>query len=707
MLVLNFNIMRTKFIIFVSLLLSAALQSLAQQNVYWRAEAANGNWENGNCDEIGNVNSQWWYPGFAPNSARNRPDCFDGNTTRHDLEIGNNDYLNMTINTTFWGIRSLTLTANATSQRTFTGNPDNNTRGIGLTNGIYNNSPANHEFNTFIGIDASPVYLKTSNSNATTAYNREIYGNGNAIVFQGGGNTSVSAVISGNGTSLTKEDGGTLTLTGACSYTGTTTITGGTLRLNRSGGNTLPSSNNVVINGGTLRIQTNQTLNNLTISSGNLIVDAGVVLTINGTFSGGGTIQNDGTIELKGSTAFPGSSASITAMNDVIINSTSGVTLDKNLTIQGDLTLTNGLLSLGNFDLIVNGQVLGGGSNSYVRTNGTGVFKPRVNTGGAITYHVGNNGVYTPIVLNFTDANFGSDSRLVFSTSTGVPVALNSANTYYLNRTWVIEAEDITDFQYNIEFTYDDGELTLGTDEDQLMPVKFSNNVWYRPIGSSFSDGIEQGTASVDPVNNTITWSQLTTFSQFTVVQNSPGPLPVTITSFNASCQGSQVVLTWSTASELNASHFNVQMSRDGLNWNTVGKVEAAGTTVLTTEYQFKTPNSGALTYYRLSQVDLDGATEIFGPVSSFCDLKQNVVAVFPNPAGDYFSIDIRATEASAQATVQLLDLMGKVVFTQDLALVEGSNQVRVSDATILSGTYLVRVIAENQSFETVRLLVK
>ena len=36
--------------------------SKGQVTVSWRTEAANGNWENGSntCDEIGNVNSQWW-----------------------------------------------------------------------------------------------------------------------------------------------------------------------------------------------------------------------------------------------------------------------------------------------------------------------------------------------------------------------------------------------------------------------------------------------------------------------------------------------------------------------------------------------------------------------------------------------------------------------------------------------------------------------
>jgi hypothetical protein len=88
---------------------------VAQQNVFWRSEAANGNWENGGCGEMGTGNSQWWYQGFTPNNARNRPDCFDGTTSRHNLEIGNNHQTTMTVNTTFWGIRALTIGGSATA----------------------------------------------------------------------------------------------------------------------------------------------------------------------------------------------------------------------------------------------------------------------------------------------------------------------------------------------------------------------------------------------------------------------------------------------------------------------------------------------------------------------------------------------------------------------------------------------------------------
>lgn len=228
----------TRFIFSVFTLIIFSNISNAQQTIFWRDNAANGNWENGGCGSIGTPPSQWWYPGFAPNQARNRPDCNDGSTTRHNLNIDNNHELTMTTNTAFWGIRSLTFVNTATGNRIINSSPDDNTRGIGLSNGIFHNgnSGVTHTFNTRIGIDAATITLSTATAGATTIYNREIFGNANNTIFDGAGATTVSAVFSGTGASVTKNGSGTLTFSGTANntYTGTTTLNGGTFVLNKS-----------------------------------------------------------------------------------------------------------------------------------------------------------------------------------------------------------------------------------------------------------------------------------------------------------------------------------------------------------------------------------------------------------------------------------------------------------------------------------------
>ncbi len=183
---------------------------------------------------------------------------------------------------------------------------------------------------------------------------------------------TLGGIISGS-FGFTKNGNGTMVLTGANAYTGSTSVSAGTLQLNRSGGNTLPATNNVTVNGGTLKVSTNQTLNNLSVTSGTLVIDAGVTLTINGTYTGGGTITNNGSIVLN-TTSFPGSSSTISSMNNLTINRSLGVTLDKDLTLTGTLTLTSGTMDIGNNTLTINSNSISRTSGDIDADNGTLVF---------------------------------------------------------------------------------------------------------------------------------------------------------------------------------------------------------------------------------------------------------------------------------------------------------------------------------------------
>jgi autotransporter-associated beta strand protein len=104
-------------------------------------------------------------------------------------------------------------------------------------------------------------------------------------VLSNGLDSNSTTAISVN--SFNKKGNGTIGLTAQNTYTGLTTVEGGTLQLNRTGGNTIPNTNNVTVSvGAILKISSNQTLNDLTLNgSGALQIDNGATLTIKGTLS--------------------------------------------------------------------------------------------------------------------------------------------------------------------------------------------------------------------------------------------------------------------------------------------------------------------------------------------------------------------------------------------------------------------------------------
>lgn len=277
---------------------------------------------------------------------------------------------NPTSGSTGVGINMNGSTNNGTSNQAIGAIEINSSRGANLI--IGNSSTSANGILTVNGATVnsiSDVVIRNNSTYLLTIQNTQGTGNktmgvalGNAsnnqIVIDGTGGVTVSSIISGVSRKLTKlgSGSGVLNLTGANTYSGLTTVSNGTIQFNRVGGTTIPTTNNVAITGGTLRISTAQTINDLSLSSGTLTVDAGVTLTINGTFTiSGGTITNSGTIAY-GSTStlvYSQGSSRTTSLEwpssnppaNVTIESTgTNITLAANRTISGTMTVKTGAI---------------------------------------------------------------------------------------------------------------------------------------------------------------------------------------------------------------------------------------------------------------------------------------------------------------------------------------------------------------------------
>ena len=98
---------------------------------------------------------------------------------------------------------------------------------------------------------------------------------------------------------------------------------------------------------------------------------------------------------------------------------------------------------------------------------------------------------------------------------------------------------------------------------------------------------------------------------------NITSALPVELYKFDGINSGENNYLFWVTASEQNTSHFNLQKSRDGENWNTITTINAAGNSINQIDYDVTDYKvEPIINYYRLQQYDNDGVYEIFGPIS-------------------------------------------------------------------------------------------
>ncbi|HSD64141.1 MAG TPA: M28 family peptidase [Ignavibacteriaceae bacterium] len=175
--------------------------------------------------------------------------------------------------------------------------------------------------------------------------------------------------------------------------------------------------------------------------------------------------------------------------------------------------------------------------------------------------------------------------------------------------------------------------------------------------------------------------------------------IPVEITSFYAYITGNTVNLNWSTASEINNRGFDVQRKTENSDWVSLEFINGMGTSSKGQTYKYtdNSPASGK-SYYRLKQIDFDGAYKIynalevnFAPVFSYT-LEQN----YPNPFNPQTTINFSIAE-TRPVTLKLFDVLGSEVLTLVNEVKEAGNySVTFSGNNLSSGIYMYKLNAGN-----------
>lgn len=228
------------------------------------------------------------------------------------------------------------------------------------------------------------------------------------------------------------------------------------------------------------------------------------------------------------------------------------------------------------------------------------------------------------------------------------------------------------------------GLISPGSDQ---VPVSVNTNESVN--GSSFQPSFGG--------NITMTWFKpFTSYTHVAMVINSCGAclaLPLEWLTFKAEERNKQVELFWETQAEINNRGFEIQHSKDADNWQSIGFVE--GTNRPIGNYYFNhQPQSRGLHYYRLKQMDWDGAYD-FSEVTSVKLNSNFAVNVYPNPVVNQLHVDGLTTGALTIFTQQ-----GQVVFK---SIMEENNTFDISD--LPNGSYILTIETEGE--QVVQQLVK
>ena len=169
------------------------------------------------------------------------------------------------------------------------------------------------------------------------------------------------------------------------------------------------------------------------------------------------------------------------------------------------------------------------------------------------------------------------------------------------------------------------------------------------------------------------------------------GALPVELTEFSVRQNNETVSLTWQTASEENNKQFEVERSKNGINWDVIDIVTGRGTVTQFQNYQSidEKPVAGK-SYYRLKQVDFDGAFE-YSNIESV-NFKTNILndqfEIFPNPASTTIYISKNKIELDQ---LVLINMQGQVVNENITVKKNGDNEARIDINNLSRGVYFIR----------------
>jgi hypothetical protein len=202
-------------------------------------------------------------------------------------------------------------------------------------------------------------------------------------------------------------------------------------------------------------------------------------------------------------------------------------------------------------------------------------------------------------------------------------------------------------------------------------------------------------------------WSGLTTFSQFGGAVGTNQPLPVELLNFSAQCLESQIELTWQTASEFNSSHFVVEKTRDGETWSELTVVNAAGSSNEIITYTYEDNTVLSQQYYRLRQVDVDGAEKLYDPIVVNCtDNSSSYFTSYPNPSNEIFNVVLKDKEIEGGSKLIIRDNNAKELYQISIKVLEGLN-LFVIDKPLTPGLYFIEIINSEDELITIKHVVK
>lgn len=164
---------------------------------------------------------------------------------------------------------------------------------------------------------------------------------------------------------------------------------------------------------------------------------------------------------------------------------------------------------------------------------------------------------------------------------------------------------------------------------------------------------------------------------------------PVDLTKFNANQDKNGISLVWETAMENSNSHFELYRSCDGNNFTRIHKTQGADNSTSIKNYNYQDIDAcNGVNYYKLAQVDFNGAKTEYGPIA----INNNLVK--PQNLSAYYTSGKTVVEIVSsipqRGDLKMSDINGRILYKKSISVVAGSNRFEIDDLPKISGMCVI-----------------
>jgi hypothetical protein len=435
-----------------------------------------------------------------------------------------------------------------------------------------------------------------------------------------------------------------------------------------------------------------------------------IILHTNGNIHYKGNFVNNDTYthNTAGTAIFDGSDAqSLTGttafFNMKMDNSSTGLTIGNDISVNNILTLSDGLINTGTNKVKVENNattsVIGYSMASYIN----GILRRKVAATGAYDLPVGTASNYelaninlTTSTIDYLDAKFTSPhSGTALPTSPYLTINNTNLTVLLDYGFWTITPATGTATNYDVTLT-SMGHTNGGTQPEQHTIVKRADaaGAW-ASYQANHNNSTQSGTGT-NPITAKLT--AMSGFSDFAIARSTLGSLPIELMSFEAKPYNEDVLLEWTTASETNNDYFEVERSYNGIDFNSIGIVKGAGNSSTLKSYSLTDyePLTG-LSYYKLKQIDYNGDFSFSDIVSILINSKENLV-VYPIYNPDYAATLLIDNPSKEELYLRITDVSGETIQYEKLDYNNERVIIEIEKGKIPQGIYIFNVFNLNES---------